>query len=119
MDQRPADGQVGARWANGITSHSRRGTASRERTDLQLALPIRTEAGGWTRRRAQWQRAAVMTEVVSWGPRGAWITAISPGIIITPLAPDELTGPRGEGYRKLQRWMLELTRFGGHPELGR
>jgi len=26
---------------------------------------------------------------------------ISPGIIITPLAKDELTGPRGEGYRRM------------------
>jgi hypothetical protein len=26
---------------------------------------------------------------------------ISPGIVITPLAKDELTGPRGEGYRRM------------------
>src|ERR671932_661746 len=41
----------------------------------------------------------VMAEAVRWGKRGARINAISPGIIITPLARDEMTGPRGEGYR--------------------
>ena len=28
-------------------------------------------------------------------------TFISPGIIITPLANDELTAPRGKGYRRM------------------
>jgi NAD(P)-dependent dehydrogenase (short-subunit alcohol dehydrogenase family) len=43
----------------------------------------------------------VMAEAVRWGRRGARINAVSPGIIITPLANDELKGPRGEGYRKM------------------
>ena len=43
----------------------------------------------------------VMAEAVSWARRGARINAISPGIIMTPLARDELTGPRGEGYRNM------------------
>jgi NAD(P)-dependent dehydrogenase (short-subunit alcohol dehydrogenase family) len=43
----------------------------------------------------------VMAESVRWGKRGARVNTISPGIIITPLANDELTGPRGEGYRKM------------------
>lgn len=43
----------------------------------------------------------VMAEAVKWGKRGARINAISPGIIITPLAKDELDGPRGDGYRKM------------------
>ena len=47
----------------------------------------------------------VMAEAVRWGRRGARINTISPGIIITPLARDELTGPRGEGYRR----MIELS----------
>ena len=37
----------------------------------------------------------VMAEAVRWGNRGARINTISPGIIITPLAKDELTGRRG------------------------
>jgi len=43
----------------------------------------------------------VMAEAVRWGKRGARINTISPGIIITPLAKDELTGPRGAGYRQM------------------
>jgi NAD(P)-dependent dehydrogenase (short-subunit alcohol dehydrogenase family) len=43
----------------------------------------------------------VMPEAVRWAKRGARLNNISPGIIITPLAKDELTGPRGEGYRRL------------------
>src|SRR6195952_5516258 len=37
----------------------------------------------------------VMAEAVRWGRRGARINTISPGIIMTPLASDELSGPRG------------------------
>jgi len=43
----------------------------------------------------------VMAEAVRWGKRGARVNTISPGIIITPLANDELTGPRGAGYRRM------------------
>jgi NAD(P)-dependent dehydrogenase (short-subunit alcohol dehydrogenase family) len=43
----------------------------------------------------------VMSEAVRWGKRGARINTISPGIIMTPLAKDELAGPRGEGYRRM------------------
>ncbi len=43
----------------------------------------------------------VMAEAVRWGKRGARINTISPGIIVTPLAKDELNGPRGDGYRKM------------------
>jgi len=43
----------------------------------------------------------VMAEAVRWGKRGARVNAISPGIIITPLANDELNGPRGAGYRRM------------------
>jgi alkylhydroperoxidase/carboxymuconolactone decarboxylase family protein YurZ len=56
----------------------------------------------------------VMAEAVHGGNRGARVNTISPGIIITPLARDELTGPRGEGYRR----MLELSPAGraGTPD---
>jgi NAD(P)-dependent dehydrogenase (short-subunit alcohol dehydrogenase family) len=43
----------------------------------------------------------VMAEAVRWGKRGARVNTISPGIIITPLAKDELAGPRGDGYRRM------------------
>lgn len=56
----------------------------------------------------------VMSESVKWGKKGARINSISPGKIITPLANDELNGPRGEGYRR----MLELCPVGraGTPD---
>ena len=43
----------------------------------------------------------VMMEATRWGKRGATVNSISPGIIITPLANDELHGPRREGYLKM------------------
>lgn len=56
----------------------------------------------------------VMAEAVRWGKRGARINTISPGIIITPLANDELKGPRGPGYRR----MIEASAAGraGTPD---
>jgi len=43
----------------------------------------------------------VMAEAVRWGKRGARVNTISPGIVMTPLAKDELGGPRGAGYRRM------------------
>ena len=56
----------------------------------------------------------VMAEAVRWGKRDARINTISPGIIITPLAKDELSGPRGDGYRR----MIEMSAAGraGTPD---
>ena len=56
----------------------------------------------------------VRAEAVRWGARGARINAISPGIIMTPLAHDELHGANGAGYRR----MIELSpaRRAGTPD---
>ncbi|HNX53923.1 MAG TPA: SDR family oxidoreductase [Pontiellaceae bacterium] len=56
----------------------------------------------------------VMAEAVRWGKRGARVNTISPGIIFTPLARDELNGPRGAGYRR----MIEASAVGrgGTPD---
>ena len=43
----------------------------------------------------------VMSEAVRWGRRGARVNAISPGVIMTPMARAELVGPRGAGYRRM------------------
>ncbi len=42
-----------------------------------------------------------MYEAVQWGKRGARINDIAPGIIVTPLALDELNGPRGDFYKNM------------------
>lgn len=59
----------------------------------------------------------VASESVKWGKKNARINSISPGIIITPLANDELNGPRGANYKK----MLDLCpshRAGTPDEVG-
>ena len=43
----------------------------------------------------------VMAEAVKWDQRGARLNAISPGIIVTPLAIDEFNGPRGDFYKNM------------------
>jgi NAD(P)-dependent dehydrogenase (short-subunit alcohol dehydrogenase family) len=56
----------------------------------------------------------VQAEAIRWGERKARVNAISPGIIITPLARDELNGLNGAGYRR----MIELAPAGraGTPD---
>jgi len=59
----------------------------------------------------------VKAEAVRWAERGARINTISAGIVMTPLARDELTGPRAAGYRR----MIELCpagRAGTPDEIG-
>ena len=43
----------------------------------------------------------VMAEAVKWGERGARLNDIAPGIIVTPLAIDEFSGPRGDFYKNM------------------
>ena len=43
----------------------------------------------------------VRAEAVRWGRRQARVNAISPGIVMTPLSRAELTGPHGDGYRRM------------------
>ena len=59
----------------------------------------------------------VMGEAQKWARRGATVNSISPGIIITPLANDELKGPRGEGYRKMLS-LCPCGRAGTPDEVG-
>jgi NAD(P)-dependent dehydrogenase (short-subunit alcohol dehydrogenase family) len=56
----------------------------------------------------------VQSAAIQWGERGARVNAISPGIIYTPLAKDEMTGPNAAGYQR----MIELcaVRRGGTPD---
>lgn len=59
----------------------------------------------------------VMAEAVRWGKRGARVNTIRPGIIITPLARDELNGPRGAGYRRMIE-VCSVDRAGTPDEVG-
>lgn len=59
----------------------------------------------------------VAGESCKWAKRGATLNSISPGIIITPLANDELKGPRGEGYRRMIEGM-PAHRAGTPDEVG-
>lgn len=43
----------------------------------------------------------VTAEAVKWAKNGARLNTISPGIIITPLAYEELNGPLGDIYRRM------------------
>ena len=59
----------------------------------------------------------VAGEACKWARRGATVNSISPGIIITPLANDELHGPRGDGYRRMIAGM-PARRAGTPDEVG-
>jgi len=59
----------------------------------------------------------VAMEATRWGRRGATVNSISPGIIITPLANDELHGPRKEGYLRMIEGM-PARRAGTPDEVG-
>jgi NAD(P)-dependent dehydrogenase (short-subunit alcohol dehydrogenase family) len=43
----------------------------------------------------------VQAASVQWGDRGARLNSLSPGIIMTPLALDELNSPAGEAYQRM------------------
>jgi NAD(P)-dependent dehydrogenase (short-subunit alcohol dehydrogenase family) len=86
-------------------------------TDELLALPFLTpdEMGGAAygyAKRANHLR--VEAESLIWGRRGARVNAISPGIIITPLARDEMSGPGAANYKR----MIETSATGrvGTPD---
>ena len=43
----------------------------------------------------------VQAASVEWGDRGARLNSLSPGIIMTPLAMDELNSPAGAAYQQM------------------
>jgi NAD(P)-dependent dehydrogenase (short-subunit alcohol dehydrogenase family) len=75
-------------------------------TDELLALPVLApdavpNSGAAYAISKQANHLRVQAAAVSWGDRGARVNSISPGIILTPLARDEMAGPGAEGYRKM------------------
>ena len=89
-------------------------------TDKLLELPFLKEIND-TLKAYQYSKRCnvlrVMAEATRWGKRDATINSISPGIIITPLANDELHGPRKDGYLKMIAGM-PARRAGTPDEVG-
>lgn len=78
------------------------GTPAEELLSLQMLQPekiVNSRQAYMMSKRGNSLR--VIAEAVRWGKRGARLNTISPGIIITPLAKDELSGPLGDGYRRM------------------
>jgi NAD(P)-dependent dehydrogenase (short-subunit alcohol dehydrogenase family) len=59
----------------------------------------------------------VQTAAAAWGKRGGRVNAISPGVVITPLALDELSGPRGAWFEQV-RQVCAAKRFATSDEVG-
>jgi NAD(P)-dependent dehydrogenase (short-subunit alcohol dehydrogenase family) len=59
----------------------------------------------------------VQAESMTWGDKGARLNSLSPGIIMTPLAMDELNGPGGEGYQRMIKTSA-AGRVGTPDEIG-
>ena len=59
----------------------------------------------------------VQAASVYWGDRGARLNSLSPGIIMTPLAMDELNSPAGEAYQRMIK-ASAAGRVGTPDEIG-
>ncbi|MER8104884.1 SDR family oxidoreductase [Kitasatospora sp. NPDC094016] len=59
----------------------------------------------------------VQSAAAAWGKRGGRANTISPGVIITPLALDELSGPRGQWFAHV-REVCAAKRFATPDEVG-
>ncbi len=74
--------------------------------DELLALPILTPAavpnsGAAYALAKRANHLRVQAAAVTWGDRGARVNTISPGIILTPLAREEMSGPGAAGYQDM------------------
>jgi NAD(P)-dependent dehydrogenase (short-subunit alcohol dehydrogenase family) len=90
-------------------------TPADELLALPMLQPDQVPDSGWAYLISKHANSLrVQSAAVQWGERGARINAISPGIIYTPLAKDEMTGPNAAGYQR----MIDLcpARRGGTPD---
>ena len=113
-------GKVIGEGGSGALPHEQNEALATTPTDKLLELPFLKEIND-TLKAYQYSKRCnvlrVMYEATRWGRRGATINSISPGIIITPLANDELHGPRKEGYLKMIEGM-PARRAGTPDEVG-
>jgi len=77
-------------------------TPTTELLDLPFLAPDQVGDSGQAYTLAKRANALrVQAAAVSWGGRGARVNCLSPGIISTPLAQDEMSGPFAAGYRTM------------------
>jgi len=74
--------------------------------DELLALPVLSEvavpdSGAAYGISKQANHARAQAAAVTWGERGARVNSLSPGIVLTPLAREEMSGPGAEGYQQM------------------
>lgn len=75
-------------------------TPARELAELPVLASITDSGHAYgIAKRANILRA--QAAALTWGDRGARVNSISPGIIMTPLARDEMSGPGAAGYRAM------------------
>ena len=79
---------------------------ARTPTDELLQLPFLgrdavTDSGAAYALSKRANHLRVSAAAVTWGDRGARVNSISPGIILTPLARDEMAGPGAAGYQAM------------------
>ncbi len=74
--------------------------------DELLSLPVLSEqavpnSGAAYAISKQANHARAQAAAVTWGERGARVNSLSPGIVLTPLARDEMSGPGAENYQRM------------------
>ena len=74
--------------------------------DELLSLPVLSEqavpsSGVAYAISKQANNARAQAAAVTWGERGARVNSLSPGIVLTPLARDEMSGPGAETYQRM------------------
>lgn len=77
------------------------GQAIARRIGAGKHLLVANHSADSSQQAAELGRITGLVHAAGVSPSQAPINAISPGIVITPLARDELNGPRGAGYRRM------------------
>jgi NAD(P)-dependent dehydrogenase (short-subunit alcohol dehydrogenase family) len=91
-------GHMGDGYSKEI-EHALASTPTAELLELDFLAPEKVGNSGAAYTLAKRANALrVQGSAVTWGDRGARVNCMSPGIISTPLAQDEMSGPNAAGY---------------------